>query len=90
MAVMSDTDRARALIGLLREHGQAVSGNYSKADLRDAVNATDAWIDDNAASYVAALPQPFRGQSTGTQKTILFCIVALRRAGLLPVREDVV
>jgi hypothetical protein len=88
VAVLSDTDRARALVGLLRQHGGAVSGNYSKTDLRAAVDATDTWIDTNAASFAAALPQPFRGQSTTQQKTILFCVVALRRAGLLPVTED--
>lgn len=86
MAVLSDTDRARTLIGLLR--GAHLAGNFSKADVRAAINDTDTWIENNQASFNSALPQPFRGQATADQKTLLFCYVALRRAGLLPVAED--
>jgi len=53
-----------------------------KADLRAAVDATDAWIDDNAASYNSALPQPFRGAASEGQKTLLFCAVAAMRVGI--------
>lgn len=88
MAVLSDTDRARTLIGLMREQQSAAAGNWSKAELRAAVDATDSWIDSNAASFVAALPQPFRGQSNAAQKTLLFVYVALRRAGLGRIAED--
>jgi hypothetical protein len=53
-----------------------------------AINATDAWIDANAAAFNTALPQPFRGAATADQKTLLLCWVAMRRAGLLRVEED--
>jgi len=87
MAVLPELDRARTLIGLMRQ--EQISGNYSKADLRAALDATDAWIESNQASFNVALPQPFRNQATLEQKTLLFCYVALRRAGRLSVNEDV-
>ena len=61
---------------------------FTKADLRAALDATDAWVDSNAASFNSALPQPFRGQATTAQKTLLLCFVAMRRAGILRVEED--
>jgi hypothetical protein len=61
---------------------------YTKADLRAAIDACDSWIDTNAAAFNTALPQPFRGSATQTQKTMLLCWVAMRRAGVLRVEED--
>lgn len=87
MAVLPELDRARTLIGLMRQ--EQFSGAYTKADLRAALDATDAWIESNQASFNVALPQPFRNQATLEQKTLLFCYVALRRAGRLSVNEDV-
>lgn len=85
MAVLPELDRARALIGLMRDGS---FGAVTKADLRAAVDATDAWIDSNAASYNVSIPQPARNALTPAQKTLLFCFVAMRRAGLLRVQED--
>jgi hypothetical protein len=59
-----------------------------KGDVLAAVNATDQWIEDNAAAFNTALPVAFRTNATAPQKTILFCLVAMRRAGLLRVEED--
>lgn len=53
----------------------------AKADLRAAVDATDAWIDANAVAYNAALPAAAQASLTATEKTVLFCVVALKRAG---------
>jgi hypothetical protein len=50
------------------------------------VNATDDWIEDGQASYNQALPEPFRSAATLAQKTLVFCIVALARAGISFVR----
>lgn len=61
---------------------------FTKADLRDAVDACDSWVDSNSTSFNTALPQPFRGNATPAQKTLLLCYVAMRRAGLLKVEED--
>lgn len=55
---------------------------FNKADLQAAVDATDTWIDDNAASFNSALPVAFRTGATLQQKTMLFCYVAMKRAGL--------
>ncbi len=55
---------------------------FTKPELRDAVDATDDWIEDNQASYVAALPAPFRTQSTLAQKVQLFTYVTAKRFGV--------
>lgn len=56
-----------------------VPGTITKADLRAAVDACDDWIDANAASFNAALPQPFRGQANLNQKILLLAFVLERR-----------
>ena len=52
---------------------------FTKQELRAALNAADQWVSDNQASYVAALPQPFRGQSTTSQKARLLTFVISKR-----------
>lgn len=59
-----------------------------KPDLSAALNAADQWIEDNQASFNAALPLPFRTTATLTQKTLLFAYVAYRRAGLLKTEDE--
>lgn len=59
-----------------------------KPDLSAAINAADQWIEDNQASFNAALPLPFRTTATLTQKTLIFAYVAFRRAGLLKVEGE--
>jgi hypothetical protein len=86
MAVLSDTDRWRTTAQLMRSAIGALS--VTKADLRAAVDATDTWIDNNQASYNTALPAAFKNSATLAQKTLLFCYVAMRRAGLLRAEED--
>lgn len=51
----------------------------TKAQLDAAINATDDWIDANAAAYNTALPVAARNNLTAGQKARLFSIVALRR-----------
>ncbi len=48
----------------------------SKAELQTLVNETDGWIDDNQTSYNSALTV---NNLSATQKTLLFCAVALMR-----------
>lgn len=87
MAVLDDTNR-----GLVRNHFMRVVGtllpSILKSDVRAAVDATDQWIEDNSAAFNTALPVTFRTNASLTQKTLLFCFVAMRRAGLLRVQED--
>lgn len=89
MAVLSDTDRARVAAQWMRDNLE--SCGFTKTDLAAAVAATDSWIDANQASYNSALPAAFRtgaGSASLTQKTLLFCFVAMRRAGILRAEED--
>jgi hypothetical protein len=51
----------------------------SKADLRAAMNAADAWADTNAAAYNSALPLPARTTLTATQKARLLLAVIRQR-----------
>jgi hypothetical protein len=51
----------------------------SKDDLLAAVNATDTWIEDNQAAFNNALPAAANSELDATQKTLLFCAVALMR-----------
>ena len=51
----------------------------TKADLQAAINATDAWIAANAASFNVAIPQPARNALSAKQKARLIMAVAKRR-----------
>lgn len=83
MAVLSDADRAQVWARAMRHWSQAGEplGALTKAELRAAVNAVDAWADSNAAAFNSAIPQPARAQLTASQKAILLAYVCLRRAG---------
>lgn len=86
MVLLPDQDRERIWRWFMRRNSDPCS--YTKTDLRAAVNAVDVWVESNSAAFNTALPQPFRGQATADQKTLLLCWVAMRRAGLLRVEED--
>ncbi len=55
--------------------------NFSKIDIRAAIDAADAWATANAASYNTALPTAFRNGASATQKALLLAYVCIRRAG---------
>ena len=81
MASLSNVNRKRIWRGLMRwwsQQEETVAG-VNKIDLRAAVDATDGWIDANAASYNSALPEPARSSLTAGQKTLIFVAVALMR-----------
>lgn len=86
MAVLPDTDRDRVWRAFMRRNLD--NCGFTKAELRAAVDATDSWIDSNAAAFNSALPTAFRTAATAAQKTLLFCYVAMRRQGALRVEED--
>lgn len=85
MAVLSDAERRVALQHFVRrtfvEMGQR--SDFDTNALSDALAAADGWIDANAGSYNNALPAAFRTNATVQQKTLLFCYVALKRAGVI-------
>lgn len=86
MAALPDLDRNRIWRYFMRRNTDACA--FTKADMRAAVDATDSWIDTNASAFNSALPTAFRTNATQVQKTLLFCWVAMRRAGILRVEED--
>ena len=89
MALMTSDERAKVWAYIMRLGAGATVPNCLKADIREAVDATDAWIDAAGTSYNNALPVAFRNNASLVQKTLLLCYVAMRRAGVLRVEEDV-
>ena len=81
MAVLDSTARQAIRDAIMRARN---IGAVTKTDLRAAIDATDAWIDANAAAFNTALPEPFKSAANAQEKTVLFCYVALKRAGILP------
>lgn len=87
MAVLSDSDRQKLWAQFMRDCKKygIIMGAYLKADLRTAANEYDGWIDSNSTSANNALSQPFKGAASVQEKTLLFCYVAMMRAGILPI-----
>ena len=84
MAALPTADRQRIKRGLARWFsGLRELLNLSDADFQAAVDATDTWIDANAAAYNTALPVAARTNLTASQKTLLFVAVALMRQGVV-------
>ncbi len=82
MATLPEADRVRVWRGLMRSWSRLREPlALNKLELRAAVDNTDVWIDDNQASFNAALPAAAQASLTSAQKTLLFCAVALARAG---------
>ena len=81
MATLPDSDRQLITTGLMRFWSQLFEliSDLSKSELKSAIDATDQWIDDNQASYNAALPVLPRNNLTMAQKTLIFCVVAAFR-----------
>ena len=87
MALLDAANRLKVGDHSMRQVGAALA-SLTKPDLRAAVDATDQWIDDNTASFNAALPLNFRTIADLQNKTLLFCWVAMRRAGILQTEGD--
>lgn len=80
MAVLIDADRVvvwRRIMARLSQSRAPLA--LTKADLRAAVNAVDAWLEANATSYNTAIPQPARTVMSVAQKAELLSAVALRK-----------
>jgi hypothetical protein len=80
MATLTTQQRGEIHAFLCRRFGYG--GTMTKAAVQAVVDATDSWIDTNTAAFNAALPEPGKTALTLTQKTIIFCYVALKRAGI--------
>lgn len=79
MAVLADAERAAVQALWMRLNAE--SCGITKADLRAAVDALDAFLDTNAATINSAIPQPARGALSSAQKARLLSLVAMRRFG---------
>lgn len=82
MAVLIDADRL-IVSGEFQRRVKSAYGGLTKPQLLAAVNATDDWIDQNSAAFNTALPAAARAALAANEKTLLFCYIALKRAGLL-------
>lgn len=76
---MTEQERFDCWADLMRR--ASIPGSVKKTDLRAAVNAADDWCDANQASFVAALPEPFKTASTAAQKRLLLIYVIAARDG---------
>jgi hypothetical protein len=85
VAALPDVDRIEVTAKLQRlVQWLAIACGITKVDLKAAIDATDDWIDANQASFNTALPTAARNGLNLTQKTLIFCYVAMKRAGILP------
>jgi len=89
VAALPDQDRARTSIAFQRSCSTLGLGlDLTKPQLRAAVDAVDAWCEDNATSYNQGLPAAARNALTAAEKSLLLAYVCMRRAGALKVDED--
>jgi hypothetical protein len=80
VAVLPDADRFDLWAAFMREASdERTPIALTKPQLRAAVDAADAWVDDNAASYNSALPAAARNNLTAKQKAQLLMHVMRRR-----------
>lgn len=80
MAVLVDADRAAIWAEFMTDRSRVGdSMPLLKADLRAAVDALDSFLDTNASTINAAIPQPARGALTTAQKALLLQYVVAKR-----------
>lgn len=81
MAVLAENQRAALWAEFMAELSgeREPLGPLTKADLRAAVDALDAFLAANAAALNGAIPQPARSGLTAAQKARLLVFVVRRR-----------
>ena len=80
MVALSDTERIAAWRNFMAWwSGDSEPAVLDKPALRAAVNAADAWVDDNAVSFNQALPTAVRTKLSARQKARLLMAVVDRR-----------
>lgn len=77
MAVLTSAKRAEVNAQCMRENIETMS--ITKTQLRAAVDAIDDWVNNNAAAFNTAIPQPARTALTASQKARLLMLVAIKR-----------
>ena len=73
------TDSLRSEVSAEFQRGDYGPLAATKADIRDAVNGLDAWLDSSVSQINQAIPQPARSLLTVTQKIELLRFVLARR-----------
>lgn len=87
MAALTAQERRDTIRWLLGQDA-AIGQSFAKPDLDAAIVTTDAWITGNKAAvstntgFNTTLAAPFSGASAA-RKTLLFCAVALKQAGVI-------
>lgn len=68
MALTADQQRDawRKFSDLIQEDGPLT---MDKTDLRAAADSIDSWLASNQASFNSGLPQPFKAETTASQKS---------------------
>ena len=85
---LTTEDRQKVSNGLQRSWSQTWEAvGISSDELLAAVVATDTWIENNQTGFNTALPDAARTNLTQSQKTVLFCAVALARVSLAFLRR---
>lgn len=81
MTVLANAQRQKITNGVMRywSRFREPTTGITKHDLKEAIDATDSWINSNAASFDNALPAAIKTNLTAEQKTLLFCSVAAFR-----------
>ena len=54
-----------------------------KSEVLNTINAIDDLFESSQAAWNLALPQPYRGAADLDMKSVLFALIALRRASIL-------
>ncbi len=85
MAILTRQERKNIGSPWIRKVYQeaAKAADLSFTEIEAAIQDTEDWIDANQASFVAALPEPFKSKTNGAEKTLLFVYVTMKRAGLI-------
>lgn len=87
MAALTATEQ-RDVVRWLLAQAPTLGQTYTKPDLLAAVVSTDTWITGNKGAtstntgFNTTLAAPF-SSATAQQKTLLFCGVALKQAGVI-------
>lgn len=80
MAVLSDTNRAAVWAKCMQDFSAGREPcALTKAELRAAIDAADAWADANAAAYNLALTVTARNNLTAAQKARILMLVIAKR-----------
>ena len=81
MAALSASERSGVWADIMRLSRAQFGGiSVTKAELKAAMDAIDDWLEANASSLNAAIPQPARGALVPEQKAYMLSVVARRRA----------